>query len=102
MVLLAFKGPLWLAATVQNAVPDVWGSMYAVALNLSTAPVRQAAMDTIANNKSAYFSAGQIRSLPAGVYVGAPRGPLHAGRSTRGAPRGALHGGGWSQIFFLY
>ena len=26
-------------------------------------------------------------------YVGAPRGPLHGGRSTRAAPRGSLHEG---------
>ena len=26
-------------------------------------------------------------------YVGAPRGPLHAGRSKRAAPRGPHHGG---------
>ena len=35
--------------------------------------------------------------------VGAPRGPLHGGRSTRAAPRGPLHEGrstGRSQIFF--
>ena len=27
------------------------------------------------------------------LYVGAPRGPLHGGRSTRAAPRGSLHEG---------
>lgn len=32
-------------------------------------------------------------ALDASVYVGAPRGPLHGGGSTRGAPRGAIHTG---------
>ena len=56
--------PLWLAATHDNAFPDVWGSAYLVALNLSTAARRQAAMDEMAANKARFFSAGQVRSLP--------------------------------------
>eukprot|EP00947_MAST-08B_sp_MAST-8B-sp1_P000726 g726.t1 len=39
--------PLWLAATIDNALPDVWGSAYLVALNLSTPARRQAAMDEL-------------------------------------------------------
>jgi hypothetical protein len=57
-------GPLWLAATLDNSYPDVWGSAYMVALNLSTAPRRQAAMDELVAHKSKYFQAGQVRSMP--------------------------------------
>ena len=57
-------GPLWLAATLDNRYPDVWGSAYLVALNLSTAARRQAAMDELVNRKSTYFQAGQVRSMP--------------------------------------
>ena len=35
------------------------------------------------------------------TYVAAPRGPLHAGRSTQGAPWRLLYGFGELQIFFL-
>ena len=58
------KGALWLAATLDNAYPDVWGSAYLVALNLSTAARRQAAMDELVQHKSLYFQAGQVRSMP--------------------------------------
>ena len=57
-------GPLWLAATVDNNVPDVWGTAYLVALNLSTAAKRSAAMQEMVESKSKYFAAGQVRSLP--------------------------------------
>ena len=57
-------GPLWLAATLDNRYPDVWGSAYLVALNLSTAARRQAAMDEMVANPSKYFEAGQVRSMP--------------------------------------
>lgn len=40
-------GPLWLAASVDNALPDVWGTAYLVALGLSTEERRQAAMDEL-------------------------------------------------------
>ena len=39
---------------------------------------------------------GKIREMLTPILdgsVGAPRGPLHGGRSTRAAPRGALHAG---------
>jgi hypothetical protein len=39
-----------------------------VALNLSTAENRKAAMDTIVQKKGDYVEAGQIRSMPAGQY----------------------------------
>ena len=58
------NGPLWLAATLDNRYPDVWGSAYLVALNLSTAARRQAAMDEMVANPSKYFQAGQVRSMP--------------------------------------
>ena len=58
------NGALWLAATLDNAYPDVWGSAYLVALNLSTAARRQAAMDELVQHKSLYFQAGQVRSMP--------------------------------------
>jgi hypothetical protein len=35
---------LWLAADVDNAFPDVWGSLYLAALNLSTSERRAAAV----------------------------------------------------------
>ena len=57
-------GALWLAATLDNRYPDVWGSAYLVALNLSTATSRQAAMDELVAHKSKYFQAGQVRSMP--------------------------------------
>ena len=57
---------LWLAASVDNALPDVWGSLYLVALNLTTAALRNAAMDELSGRASVarYFRAGQIRHLP--------------------------------------
>jgi hypothetical protein len=56
--------PLWLAATIDNRKPDVWGTAYLVAMNLSTAAKRQAAMDEMVNNADKYFLAGQARSIP--------------------------------------
>ena len=53
-------GPLWLAATVDNAYPDVWGSAYLVALNLSTAARRRAAMEKFIGEKDTFFRAGQV------------------------------------------
>ena len=62
-------GPLWLAASVDNALPDVWGSAYMVALNLSTAARRHQAMAELAANEGGkYFQWGQARSLPAPLY----------------------------------
>eukprot|EP00656_Telonema_subtile_P029788 TRINITY_DN32869_c0_g1_i1.p1 TRINITY_DN32869_c0_g1~~TRINITY_DN32869_c0_g1_i1.p1 ORF type:complete len:436 (-),score=61.60 TRINITY_DN32869_c0_g1_i1:175-1482(-) len=58
------NGPLWLAATIDNSYPDVWGSAYIVALNLSTPAKQAAAMNEMVQFKSRYFSAGQVRSLP--------------------------------------
>ena len=40
-------GPLWLAATVDNRLPDVWGSAYLVALNLSTPARREVSADHV-------------------------------------------------------
>ena len=56
--------PLWLAATIDNRIPDVWGTAYLVAMNLSTAAKRQAAMDEMVNNADKYFLGGQVRSMP--------------------------------------
>ena len=57
-------GPLWLAATVDNALPDVWGSAYLVSLNLSTPTRQQAAMSAMVRDQGTYFHSGQVRSLP--------------------------------------
>eukprot|EP00041_Stephanoeca_diplocostata_P023209 m.565514 g.565514 ORF g.565514 m.565514 type:complete len:555 (+) comp22245_c0_seq1:229-1893(+) len=55
---------LWVAATHDNRLPDVWGSAYLVALGLSTPSRRQAAMDAIATNADTYLAHGQLRHLP--------------------------------------
>ena len=57
-------GPLWLAATLDNRYPDVWGSAYLVALNLSTPTRQRAAMEEMVTRKELYFQAGQVRSMP--------------------------------------
>lgn len=57
-------GPLWLAATLDNRYPDVWGTAYLVALNLSTPARQRAAMDEMVTRKKLYFQAGQVRSMP--------------------------------------
>jgi len=54
--------------TLDNRVQDVWGSAYLVALNLSTAAKRQAAMDDMVARKAAYFERGQVRSMPKGTH----------------------------------
>lgn len=59
---------LWLAASVTDSQPDVWGSAYLVALGLSTLERRAAAMKEMVENPQNYFRAGQVRSLPAGMY----------------------------------
>ena len=46
----------------------------------------------------ATIMAGKWHLSATAKYVGAPRGPLHEGRSTRATPRGSLHGG--AQFFF--
>jgi hypothetical protein len=58
--------PLWLAATVDNRNDqnDVWGSAYLVALNLSSAARRQAAMGEMVVHADKYFLGGQARSVP--------------------------------------
>ena len=56
---------LWLAATHDGALPDVWGSAYLVALNLSTPSRRQAAMAAMVAQPDLYFEGGSVRSLPA-------------------------------------
>ena len=56
--------PLWLAASVDNRLPDVWGSAYLAALNLSTAARRGAAMGELTARPARYFLAGQVRHLP--------------------------------------
>lgn len=55
---------LWFAASIDNRIPDVWGSAYLVALNLSTPARRQAAMDHIVGNASDFIRNGQVRSMP--------------------------------------
>ena len=56
--------PLWLAASHDNRLPDVWGSAYLVALNLGTAARRQRAMDELVAHPYRYFLGGQVRHLP--------------------------------------
>lgn len=62
------SSPWWLAATIDNRVPDVWGTAYLVALNLSSAAKRRAAMEAMVSKPDDFFSAGQVRSMPAGKY----------------------------------
>ena len=61
-------GQLWFAATLDNRVQDVWGTAYLVALNLSTAAKRQAAMDDMVSHPADFFERGQVRSMPKGKY----------------------------------
>lgn len=58
------EGALWVAASADNRLPDVWGSAYAVALNLSTPARREAAVAELSGRAHLYFSAGQVRTLP--------------------------------------
>ena len=51
---------LWLAADQANAFPDVWGSLYLVAQNLSTPEKRQGAMKYIVDNQEAIFRYGNF------------------------------------------
>eukprot|EP00697_Spironema_sp_BW2_P014990 gnl/Spiro4/5676_TR2900_c0_g1_i1.p1 gnl/Spiro4/5676_TR2900_c0_g1~~gnl/Spiro4/5676_TR2900_c0_g1_i1.p1 ORF type:complete len:355 (+),score=78.21 gnl/Spiro4/5676_TR2900_c0_g1_i1:30-1067(+) len=56
---------LFLAATVDNALPDLWGSALVVALNLSTAERRAGVVDYFASGSNAgIFQNGQLRHLP--------------------------------------
>lgn len=57
-------GPLWFAATIDNRIPDVWGSLYLVSLNLSTPARRSTAMSVIQSQPTLYIRAGQVRSTP--------------------------------------
>eukprot|EP00940_MAST-03C_sp_MAST-3C-sp2_P001276 g1276.t1 len=72
---------LWVAATIDNRYPDVWGSLYVVALGLSTEERRMRALTSLfppgkntetlrcscCDGKPAYQS-GQMRHLPSGCY----------------------------------
>lgn len=60
---------LWLAADQANALPDVWGSLYLVAQNLSTPEKRQGAMKYIVDNQEAIFRYGRITFFPLFVPV---------------------------------
>lgn len=90
---------LWSAATVDNRLPDIWGSLYVVALQLSTAARRSRAMRLLlgsANASSApiscsccddqparrgTFAYGQVRHLPSGCFwercISMPACPAH-------------------------
>jgi glycogen debranching enzyme len=57
-------GPLWLAATVDNKLPDVWGSAYLVSLGLSTPERRRSAVVELLTNNATYFRYGQLRHTP--------------------------------------
>jgi hypothetical protein len=58
-------GPLWLAATLDNRYPDVWGFAYLVALNLSTAGRRQVATGAeIVSQNPVYF----LYRIPKGIH----------------------------------
>ena len=51
---------LWSAASHNNALPDVWGSAYLVALNLSTPERREEAMAELEAHHALYFASGQV------------------------------------------
>ena len=55
---------LWLAADDANALPDVWGSAYLVALNASTAARRARAVGYLVAQQASVFRWGQVRHLP--------------------------------------
>ena len=79
---------LWLAATVDNRLPDIWGSLYVVALQLSTPDRRSRAMRILVGSKNTtstpitcsccddqparrgVFAFGQVRHLPSGCFWG--------------------------------
>jgi hypothetical protein len=53
-------GPLWLAASIDNSLPDVCGTLYLVALNLSTSKHRQNVMNFIVNSSFSETSASSV------------------------------------------
>eukprot|EP00045_Choanoeca_perplexa_P015037 m.181632 g.181632 ORF g.181632 m.181632 type:complete len:152 (+) comp16873_c0_seq4:145-600(+) len=62
---------LFLAASHDNALPDVWGSLYAVALNLSSPARQQGVVKTVlsqgvpdSGEDGTYLGNGQLRHLP--------------------------------------
>jgi hypothetical protein len=72
---------LWLAATDDNRLPDVWGSLYAVSLGLGAESRRRRALSAIlgarglqcsccadAPDGSPAFLLGQVRHLPVGCF----------------------------------
>ena len=78
------RSGLWDAATLDNSMPDIWGSFYVVALQLSTSDRRQRAMGLLLNDasldcaccstaprngsSSSIYVYGQVRHLPSGCY----------------------------------
>jgi hypothetical protein len=55
---------LYLAGEVDNRVPDVWGSAYAVLLGLPSPAQAGAIINVLVRNASALYQAGQVRHLP--------------------------------------
>jgi hypothetical protein len=84
------KSELWFAATEENKLPDIWGSLYLISLNLSTKLRRNLAMKKLLGMETAtlegtttktidcsccnntmnasIFSYGQVRHLPIGCF----------------------------------
>ena len=78
---------LWRAATIDNRLPDIWGSLYVVALQLSTPDRRSRAMRILVGSSAnatqapiacsccddqparrGVFAYGQVRHLPSGCF----------------------------------
>ena len=77
------RSGLWLAATADNRLPDVWATFYVVALQLSTPARRSRAMHLLLGSANASISCsccdeqparrgayalGQVRHLPSGCF----------------------------------
>eukprot|EP00052_Salpingoeca_macrocollata_P020078 m.168129 g.168129 ORF g.168129 m.168129 type:complete len:400 (-) comp21150_c0_seq3:93-1292(-) len=58
------NGALLLAASEDDAEPDVWGSALALHLNILPASVAQGVADYLALNTAVLYQEGQVRSLP--------------------------------------
>eukprot|EP01051_Picozoa_sp_SAG22_P014143 SAG22_NODE_1675_length_3830_cov_4.460198_3_plen_305_part_00 len=58
------SAPLWQAATIDGALPDIWGTAYLVSLGLSTPERRHAAMEEMVARPERYFEEGSVRSIP--------------------------------------
>jgi hypothetical protein len=80
---------LWLAASRDNALPDVWGSLYLLGLdaNVTTASRRHKALQALQQLGGRVVQAGQLRHLPS---------PLNWMRCFGACPApGVYQNGGW-------